>query len=201
MSKAYRARARTIGRPKRLLTGSRPRPSAARRRLAGRDPRARVRPRRGDGRLLRRVRRLRRARARRERAARRRRCRRSRGRGPTGRLGREVDRLGRSRWPLAALPLVVVALVAPGPIGRRAHRVAAGGGARTRRGRLLPWLVPGGAAAALRRRSPRARSAALDDYGTAALGLRRSGAVAGLVVILARVGEDGVVAVRLGRSR
>ena len=39
--------------------------------------------------------------------------------------------------------------------------------------------------------------AALDDYGTAALGYA-SGSVAGLALIVARVGEDGVVAVAWG---
>ena len=166
-----------------------------RQRLGGggrRDSLAEVRPRREDRRLLRRLRRLRRARARRERAARRRAAASSPARRPPARLGREVGVLGgRARRAARAARRGRDRRAARGR--RRAHRQRR----RRRRARpqLLPWLVPA-AAAQVYAGVAASALAALDDYGTAALGFAL-GAVAGLVVI-ARVRRPRRRRVRLG---
>jgi hypothetical protein len=100
-----------------------------------------------------------------------------------GRLGREVG-----TWSLALavplVPAVAVALVAPHALAgvltgssRGQHQAAL----------LLPWLVPA-AAAQVYAGVAASALAALDDYGTAALGFAL-GAVAGLAAIGALVGH------------
>jgi hypothetical protein len=110
------------------------------------------------------------------------------------RLGEEV--VG---WALVlallAVPALLLGLVAPGwtaglltgNLPDEARRTAAD---------VLPWML---AAAVCQLYAALAASAlaALDDYGTAALGFAL-GSVSGLVLILWRVGEDGVVAVAWG---
>jgi hypothetical protein len=106
----------------------------------------------------------------------------------------ELDgRLAREAWSWAAAlavplaPLAVFAIAGSDVLAR----ALTGGPKMHYAAELLPWLVP---AAALQVLAGVAASAlaALDDYGTAALGFS-VGAVAGLVVIAARV-DHGVVA-------
>ena len=146
----------------------------------GRAARAEVRPRRADGRLLRRVRGLRRARARRERAA----CRRAAA-VRAGARGGPARARGRRRGALAlAVPLVpaiVLSIAASGTRRARARRRAA------RRGTPRPSCCRGSCRRP-RRRSTRASPRAASRR-SATTGRRRSasalGAVAGLVVIVA----------------
>jgi O-antigen/teichoic acid export membrane protein len=98
---------------------------------------------------------------------------------------------------LVAAPLLVVAIVAADPVAG----VLTGQGsglARTTAANLLPWMVAAGvcqvyagvAASAL---------AALDDYATAALAFV-AGSVAGLVLILVRISDEGAQAVGWGMA-
>ena len=132
----------------------------------GRDPLAQVRPRREDGRLLRRLRGLRRARAGRERAARRRAAAvragaRGRAARPRGRIvvrSRSRCRSCRRSWSRVAAPHAVAGALT----GERERAARA-------RPQLLPWLVPA-AAAQIYAGVAASALAALDDYGTAAFG-------------------------------
>ena len=96
-----------------------------------------------------------------------------------------------------AVPAVLLSTFAAGPIGDALTgslpQAAADSAART-----LQWLVP---AAVLQLFAALAASAlaALDDYGTAALGYAL-GSVCGLTLILLRVDEDGLVAVAWGSA-
>jgi O-antigen/teichoic acid export membrane protein len=113
-----------------------------------------------------------------------------------GSLGHET-----SAWAaalaVATVPLVVASTVFAGPVGDaltgslppEAAEVAS---------ETLVWLVP---AAVLQLFAALAAGvlAALDDYGTAAAGYV-VGSLAGLALILARVGEDGIVAVAWGAA-
>ncbi len=94
-----------------------------------------------------------------------------------------------------AIPLVVVAEVAAVPIGG----LLTGNGTMTAQDAAaysLRWMVPA-AAAHLFAGIAASGLAALDDYATAAAGYA-AGSIAGLVLILARVGEDGISAVAWG---
>jgi hypothetical protein len=100
-----------------------------------------------------------------------------------GRLGREVG-----SWALAlAVPLVPLAALAIAAPHWVAGLLTSNAAAQSSAAQLLPWLVP---AAALQVYAGVAASAlaALDDYGTAALGYG-VGAIAGLVVIASLVGH------------
>ena len=113
-----------------------------------------------------------------------------------GALGNEA-----SAWAaalaVATLPLVLASLLFAGPIGDaltgslppEAADVAS---------ETLVWLVP---AAVLQLFAALCAGilAALDDYGTAATGYV-VGSLAGLALILARVGDDGIVAVAWGAA-
>jgi hypothetical protein len=94
-----------------------------------------------------------------------------------GRLGREVG-----SWALALavplVPVVAVVLAAPDAI---AGVLTHGSVARASAAELLPWLIPASVAQVYAGVTASAL-AALDDYGTAALGFA-AGAVAGLGVI------------------
>src|SRR5579871_3453660 len=100
-----------------------------------------------------------------------------------GRLGREVG-----SWAAALavpiVPLAVVAIAAPHAV---AGLLTSNAGAQASAAKLLPWLIP---AAGLQVYAGIAASAlaALDDYGTAALGYA-VGAVAGVAAIAALVGH------------
>jgi hypothetical protein len=104
-----------------------------------------------------------------------------------GRLGHELG-----SWCLALavplVPAVVLSLVGSEWIARA---LTGEPGARDAAGELLPWLVPA-AAAQVYAGIAASGMAALDDYGTAALGFG-AGAVAGLVVIVA-LADRGVAA-------
>jgi hypothetical protein len=100
-----------------------------------------------------------------------------------GRLGREVG-----SWAAALavpiVPLAAVAILAPHAV---AGLLTSNPGAQASAAKLLPWLIP---AAGLQVYAGISASAlaALDDYGTAALGYA-VGAVAGVAVIAALVGH------------
>jgi hypothetical protein len=112
------------------------------------------------------------------------------------RLARAHDRGELARetgsWALAlAVPLVpaiAVAVVAPHAL---ADLLTSKPSARSSAAELLPWLVPAAAAQVYAGVAVSAL-AALDDYGTAALGFG-AGAVAGLAVIVALVGHGVAV--------
>jgi hypothetical protein len=111
-----------------------------------------------------------------------------------GRLAAET--LG---WALALAVLGAPALV----IGLAAPAWVAGlltgdlpDAARDTAAEVLPWMLPA-AACQLYAALAASSLAALDDYGTAAFGFAL-GSVAGLALILLRVGEDGIVAVAWG---
>jgi hypothetical protein len=103
-----------------------------------------------------------------------------------GRLGRELGTWA-AALAIPLLPAVVVAVAAPGALG---DALAGGAGAGDAAAELLPWLVPAAAGQVLAGLAASAL-AALDDYGTAALGFA-AGAIAGLVPILA-LPDEGVV--------
>ena len=132
--------------------------------------------------------RLPRARARRERAARRRAAASSPAPRRRARSGARSGR-GRSRSRCRSCPRSPCAIAAPH--ARRRPADGQGPARSAARRELLPWLVPAAAAQVYAGLAASAL-AALDDYGTAALGFG-AGAVAGLVVIVALVGH-GVVA-------
>jgi hypothetical protein len=100
-----------------------------------------------------------------------------------GALGREVG-----SWSLALavplVPAVVLAIAAPHWI---AGLLTGGSEARSSAAELLPWLIPA-AAAQVYAGIAASALAALDDYGTAALGYA-AGGVAGLLAIVALVGH------------
>ena len=111
-------------------------------------------------------------------------------------LGAEVARFAFS-LALLALPLLIVGVVFARPIAD----ILTGHGpelARTTAAEALPWML---LAATLHLFAGLAASAlaALDDYVTAAGGYAL-GSVAGLVVILLRVGPDGVQAISWGMA-
>ncbi|HET7744064.1 MAG TPA: hypothetical protein VFK76_04920 [Gaiellaceae bacterium] len=96
---------------------------------------------------------------------------------------------------VVAVPLVVAAEVFATPIGG----LLTGNGttaARDAAAYSLRWMVPA-AAAHLFAGVAASGLAALDDYATAAAGYA-AGSIAGLALILARVGEDGISAVAWG---
>ncbi len=96
-----------------------------------------------------------------------------------GELGREVG-----SWSLALavplVPAVVVVIVAPHWV---AGLLTGGSQARSSAAELLPWLIPA-AAAQVYAGIAASALAALDDYGTAALGYA-AGGIAGLLAIIA----------------
>jgi O-antigen/teichoic acid export membrane protein len=98
---------------------------------------------------------------------------------------------------IVAVPLVLVAEVAAKPVAA----VLTGGGSTTAQNAAvesLRWMVPA-AAAYLFAGIAASGLAALDDYATAAIGYA-SGSVMGLVLILVRVGENGISAVAWGMA-
>jgi hypothetical protein len=122
---------------------------------------------------------------------------------PTLALAREERRLAGELGGFAlaiaivAVPLVLVAEAAARP----AARLLTGGGpaaAQAAAVESLHWLVPA-AAAYLFAGLAASGLAALDDYATAAAGYA-AGGVAGLALILSRVGEHGISAVAWGMT-
>jgi hypothetical protein len=99
------------------------------------------------------------------------------------RLGAEVGTWA-AALALPVVPAVVVALAAPHFV---AGLLTGSSSSRHQAALLLPWLVPA-AAAQIYAGIAASALAALDDYGTAALGFG-AGAVAGLVAIVALVGH------------
>jgi hypothetical protein len=98
---------------------------------------------------------------------------------------------------VVAIPLVVLAEVAATPIGG----LLTGNGTTTAQEAAaysLRWMVPA-ATAHLFAGIAASGLAALDDYATAAAGYA-AGSLAGLAVILARVGADGISAVAWGMT-
>ena len=96
-----------------------------------------------------------------------------------------------------AVPLVLVAELAAGPIGG----LLTGGESQTARetaADALRWMVPA-AAAQLFAGAAASALAAFDDYATAALGYA-VGSAAAFAVILARVDEDGIQAIAWGMA-
>ena len=113
-----------------------------------------------------------------------------------GRLGAETVAYG-AALSVLAVPIVVVCVAAPdwvaglltGGLPEDAQDTAAD---------TLVWMVPA-AVAQLYAGLAASALAALDDYGTAALGYA-AGSTAGLVLILLRVDEDGIVAAAWGMA-
>src|SRR5581483_11634152 len=100
-----------------------------------------------------------------------------------GRLAAEVGTWG-AALAVPVVPALVVALAEPHWV---AGALTGGAQSRDQAAELLPWLVPA-AAAQIYAGIAASALAALDDYGTAAFGFA-TGAVAGLVAILALVGH------------
>jgi hypothetical protein len=111
-----------------------------------------------------------------------------------GRLAHET--LG---WALAlavlGLPALLLGLAAPGWVAGLLTGDLPDA-ARETAADVLPWMLPA-AVCQLYAALAASALAALDDYGTAAVGFAL-GSVAGLALILVRVGEDGIVAVAWG---
>ena len=113
-----------------------------------------------------------------------------------GRLAAEALATALALAVVAVPAMLVATLLADEIGGLLARNLPAESRATT--SSVLPWLVAAGigqvyaglAASAL---------AALDDYETAALGFA-AGSIAGLALILVRVGEDGIVAVAWGMA-
>ena len=96
-----------------------------------------------------------------------------------------------------AVPLVLVAVLASHPLGgllTGGH----GGSARSTAASALQWMVPA-AVAYLFAGLAASALAALDDYGTAAMGYA-AGSVLGFTLIVLRAGPDGIIAVAWGMT-
>jgi hypothetical protein len=100
-----------------------------------------------------------------------------------GRLGTEVGSWG-AALSAVVVPVLVVALAAPHWV---AGLLTGGSAAQHQAALLIPWLLPA-AAAQIYAGIAASALAALDDYGTAALGYA-AGAIASLIVIVALVGH------------
>jgi hypothetical protein len=96
---------------------------------------------------------------------------------------------------VVATPLVLVAELAAGPLAGVLTGADAGL-ARETAEHALRWMVPA-ACAYLFAALAASALAALDDYGTAALGFA-AGSISGLTVILLRAEQDGILAVAWG---
>ena len=97
-----------------------------------------------------------------------------------------------------AVPLVLLAELADRADRRPPHGQRVRRSRRTAAAEALRWMVPA-AAAHLFAGLAASGLAALDDYGTAALGYA-VGSAAGLALILARVEPDGIIAVAWGMA-
>ena len=96
-----------------------------------------------------------------------------------------------------AVPLVLVAVFASQPLAGLLTG-GEGGTARSTAAEALQWMVPA-AAAYLFAGLAASALAALDDYGTAALGYA-AGSVLGFALIALRAGPDGIIAVAWGMT-
>ena len=111
-----------------------------------------------------------------------------------GRLAREIAGYAGALL-VVAVPVVLAAELAADPLGELLTAYGSTVAGETAAD-ALKWIVPAGVAYLFAGLAA-SGLAALDDYGTAAVGFA-AGSTAGLALILARVGSDGIIAVAWG---